>query len=142
MALSVTALEVVLDGALGLWLGSIAFFSFVGAPTTFRVLDDEYAGKVVNAIFPTYYLLGAAAGVVAFLAGVGIGQLDDYDLALGVVFLGAIVGAGLDLYARQILIPKMDAAGDRGFERYHRRSVILNAVTLGAVALAFVAAHL
>ncbi|MFC7080548.1 DUF4149 domain-containing protein [Halorussus caseinilyticus] len=67
-----TALTTVVDAALGIWLGSIVFFSFVGAPTTFDVLGDD-AGRVVNAIFPKYYSFGAALGVVAVAAALVVG---------------------------------------------------------------------
>lgn len=142
MAVLEPVVAVVLHGALGLWIGTITFFSFVGAPTTFRALNEEYAGKVVNATFPTYYVLGTGYAAVGFLAGIARGQLAGYDLALGIVFLGTIVGGGADLYARYVLIPKMEAAGDDAFDRYHGRSVALNVVTLAAAVVAFVAAHL
>jgi len=63
----VTVVDTLAVSALGVRLGSIVFFSFVAAPTTFDVLGDD-AGRVVNAIFPKYYVFGAGLGVVAFLA--------------------------------------------------------------------------
>ncbi|WP_328517179.1 DUF4149 domain-containing protein [Haladaptatus caseinilyticus] len=47
MTLLETGLLVVLDVSLGMWLGAMVFFSFIGAPTTFDVLDTD-AGPVVN----------------------------------------------------------------------------------------------
>ncbi|NHN58753.1 MULTISPECIES: DUF4149 domain-containing protein [Halorussus] len=134
-----TGAAVVLDAALGVWLGSIVFFSFVGAPTTFDVLGGE-AVRVVNAIFPKYYAFGEILGWLAlgtsFVVETG-GPLDGNALTLLV-----LVGVVLDLYARQVLIPKMDRAGDDAFAQYHRQSVALNGVTMLAVAAALVVSHL
>ena len=34
------------------WLGSIIFFSFIGAPGIFKTLEREKAGEVAGVIFP------------------------------------------------------------------------------------------
>src|SRR5437899_756535 len=52
---------------LGVWIGSISFFSFVVAPTVFKVLKPEDAAKLQRAMFPKYYLTGivcVAVGIV------------------------------------------------------------------------------
>jgi hypothetical protein len=137
MSLLETALTTIVDASLGVWLGSIVFFSFVAAPTTFDVLGDD-AGRVVNAIFPKYYSFGTALGFVAFAAAllVGVGPFE------GVLLGGlALVGVALNLYARQVLIPKMEEAGDDAFAQYHKQSVALNGVTMLAVAVGLVVSH-
>jgi hypothetical protein len=140
MSLLQTALSTVIDAALGVWLGSIVFFSFVGAPTTFDVLGDD-AGRVVNAIFPKYYVFGAGLGVVAFLAVLAAGLLTVFDAArIGLLALVA-AGIGMDAYARWVLIPKMDRAGDDAFAQYHKQSVALNGVTMLAIGIALVLSH-
>ena len=141
MSLIGTALSVVVDAALGVWLGSIVFFSFVAAPTTFDVLGDD-AGQVVNAIFPKYYDFGFGLGAVAFLAAVVAGTLTSFDAVLVALLALVVVGAALDGYARWVLIPKMERAGDDAFAQYHRQSVVLNGVTMLALAGAIVAANL
>lgn len=138
MGLLETVLTTILDASLGVWLGSIVFFSFVAAPTTFDVLGDD-AGRVVNAIFPKYYSFGTALGFVAFTAAllVGVGPFEGVLLAVL-----PLVGVALNLYARQVLIPKMEEAGDDGFAQYHKQSVALNGVTMLAVAGGLVVSHL
>lgn len=137
MSLLETALATVIDASLGVWLGSIVFFSFVGAPTTFDVLGDD-AGRVVNAIFPKYYSFGTALGFVAATAALVV-PLGPFD---GVLLAALpLVGVSLNLYARQVLIPKMERAGDDGFAKYHEQSVALNGVTMLAVAAALVVSH-
>ncbi|MFB6304863.1 MAG: DUF4149 domain-containing protein [Haloferacaceae archaeon] len=141
MAFLATLAAVVVDAALGLWLGSMVFFSFVGAPRVFAVLDEERAGRVVNDIFPRYYVFGVALGVVALVAGALIGVSRGFGLPAAVLLGGAGLGVALTAYARWVLVPAMDEAGDDAFERYHRRSVVLNGVTMLGVAAALVAAH-
>lgn len=140
MALHAAALAFVVDVALGAWLGIIAFFSFVGAPRAFAVFGDE-AGAYVNDVFPRYYRLGGGLGIVAFAAAVASGLLDGFDGATLVVTIAVAVAVILAAYSVGSLIPKMDAAGDEGFERYHRQSVVLNGVMLLAVAVALVGSH-
>lgn len=141
MALATTAASIVVDAALGVWLGSIVFFSFVAAPRVFAVLDRDRAGSVVNDVFPRYYAFGLALGAVALLAALARGVLDAFDPPLGVLLAAVAVGIASNAYARWVLIPKMESAGEDAFERYHARSVALNALTMVAVAVALVASH-
>jgi hypothetical protein len=139
MSLLGTGLLVVADAALGIWLGSIVFFSFIGAPTTFDVLGDD-AGQVVNAIFPKYYQFGLGLGFVAFGAAVVGNTLSTFDgIAVAALTLVGVVCTG---YARWVLIPKMEAAGDDAFAQYHKQSILLNGLTMLAVAGGIVASHL
>lgn len=136
-----TGLLVVADAALGIWLGSIVFFSFIGAPTTFDVLGDD-AGRVVNAIFPKYYAFGELLGFTAFGAAIvawNQGVLDStYAFSIAVLLLIALAAT---IYSRSVLIPKMEEAGDDGFAQYHKRSVLLNGVMMLAVAAGLVLSH-
>mgnify|MGYP002278008107 CR=1 FL=1 len=133
-------LSLVVDAALGAWLGVMAFFSFVGAPRAFAVFED--GGRYVNDVFPRYYRVGVGLGVLAFVGGLALGYGSGYDgaiLALLALVAVAVLLAGYSVWS---LIPKMEAAGEDGFERYHGRSVVLNGLTMLAVALALVASHL
>lgn len=139
MTLLVDSLTVVLVVALGVWLGAMAFFSFVAAPTTFRVLGDADAGRVVNEIFPVYYEVGVGLGglaVVAWAAAYALGAGGTYAVVVPALTL---VGVVLHAYARWVLVPKMEAAGDDAFATYHRQSVVLNGVTMLAVLCALAA---
>lgn len=134
--------SLVTDAALGVWLGTMTFFSFVAAPKTFDVLDRESAGSVVNAIFPTYYVVGVATGTLAVAATVVRGVAAGFEASVIVVVVATGFATLTAAYARWVLIPKMDAAGADAFEQYHRQSVILNGLAIGGVALSLVAAHL
>ena len=52
--------------ALIVWVGEVVFFSFVVAPAVFRTFPPPAveAGRVIGAIFPTYYRIGYACGAV------------------------------------------------------------------------------
>jgi hypothetical protein len=140
MSLLQTGLATVIDAALGVWLGSIVFFSFVAAPTTFDVLGDD-AGQVVNAIFPKYYVFGAGLGIAALLAVLVAGLVTAFDAARVAVLVLVAAGVGMDAYARWVLIPKIERAGDDAFAQYHKQSVALNGVTMLAIAVALVLSH-
>jgi len=144
MAVHAALLALVADAALGAWLGAMAFFSFVAAPRIFGVLGAADAGRVVNDIFPRYYEVGVALGTAAALAGLARGATTGHGIGVGTaaVAVPAAVAVATAAYARWVLIPKMDAAGDDAFQRYHRQSVLLNGVAMLAVAAALVASHL
>ena len=141
VTLATDVTRVLLDGALGAWLGMMAFFSFVGAPRAFAVFGDD-AGAYVNDVFPKYYTLGVALGATALLAAVGIGALGGFGTMILVAIACATVGIILAAYSRWRLIPKMDAAGEDAFETYHRQSVLLNGAMMLAVAGGLIVSHL
>lgn len=56
--------------ALGTWVGSIIYFSFVAAPGAFATLKDrDQAGALVGYSLSRLHLLGMVAGVVYIVAG-------------------------------------------------------------------------
>jgi hypothetical protein len=142
MGLFETGLLLVLDASLGMWLGSTILFSFIGAPTTFDVLDDD-AGEVVNAIFPKYYEFGEVLGFTAVFAAIIAGSENALDsvaaLTIGPLVLVALAAT---IYANARLVPKMGEPDDEGFAKYHKQSVLLNDVTMLAVASGLALSHL
>ena len=140
MSLLTSGLSLVVDAGLGAWLGVMAFFSFVGAPRAFAVFEDR-GGEYVNDVFPRYYRVGLALGNVVFLAGLVLGFVAGFGVPTLVVLAAAAVGVVLFGYSLGSLVPKMEAAGEAGFEQYHRQSVILNGLAMLAVAVALVASH-
>ena len=133
-----TVADTLVVGALGVWLGSIVFFSFVAAPALFSELDEDRAGDAVNVVFPRYYVFGVAmAAVVLAVWVVGPLAFDTAEPPLA-ADAGVFVGAAANLYARYVLVPKMEAAGSDAFAQYHKQSVALNLVTLAGVSVALV----
>ena len=66
--------------SIALWIGGMAFFSFMAAPSIFHVLAREEAGKVVADIFPKYYWQGIICGAIALadLSGTGDARALEY----------------------------------------------------------------
>lgn len=143
--------------ALGVWVGSVVFFSFVTAPALFGALPRDLAGRTVSAIFPRYYALGGACGALALLSGLLLGarqaawgRLLAAEMALLLLMTGIVVYAGRVVLPQagraRLALPSLEgtpAYGDAKarFNALHRRSVLLNGtvLVLGVVSIALVA---
>jgi fatty acid desaturase len=131
--------------AVSLWLGMMGFFAFVVAPAAFGTLERESAGRLVTAVFPRYYGMGVALGLLALAAliwrGGGGRGVDWVPLVLVALMMV------LTVYAMAVLAPQAEAAWaavraarSEGvptaealrFARLHRLSGILNLVVMGA----------
>jgi len=146
--------------ALGVWIGSVVFFSFVVAPSLFGALPRDAAGRAVSTIFPRYYAFGAVCGALALLSGLLLGVLQvarGRALAAELILLALMIG--IVAYAGRVVLPEASRARqalalapegaaehDRTQARFdclHRRSVLLNGTVLllglAALALAVVA---
>ncbi|MEM8691187.1 MAG: DUF4149 domain-containing protein [Pseudomonadota bacterium] len=113
--------------------GGMVFFSFGFAPVLFAQLPIEKVRPLLRGTFPYYYLVvitvSALSALVAWLASPLAGGL------LGGICLSTI-------YARQILMPKINAATDRGddlaFKRLHGASVVIQIIQIGLAGWAIV----
>ncbi|MFQ5994847.1 MAG: DUF4149 domain-containing protein [Acidiferrobacterales bacterium] len=131
-----TILILIILAGLVTWVGGIAFFSFIVAPVAFRVLEQKEAGRLVRAIFPRYYKLGVACGVLIavsslILLATRTGFASWLVAETGVTLLMTT----LALYSL-MLAKRINLARDAGeaqelvFKRLHRRSVLLNTCVL------------
>jgi hypothetical protein len=142
--------------SLGLWVGSIIFFSFVIAPTIFKVLKPEDAARLQRALFPKYYLVGTlCAGIGIVCVGLLLAEraFGKWPGVLSLLLL-AMMGA-TDFWLRQSIVPHMaeireqrtaaQAAGqeppaeiEAEWKGLHRLSVQINvAVLLAGLVLVF-----
>jgi hypothetical protein len=129
--------------ALGVWLGSIVFFSFAVAPLVFSALPRADAGRVVSAIFPTYYFIGYACGAALLLTALLLrastaSAMRSWNIVAAVTALTLAV----TLYAGLVVQPRAHAlraslaeAGQDSpvkaeFDNLHRRAVQLNGSAL------------
>ena len=108
-------------------LGAMIFFSFVVAPTTFKLLDEENSRKFIRGIFPFYYLLNLTLSFVASILFFLNQNLSiDFLLMVNVSILFAI--------SNFILMPMInkfrDNSEDKKFKISHFISVIINFVQL------------
>lgn len=120
--------------AVAAWLGTMAFFSFVAAPTLFRTAERAAAGQVVGALLPAYYGVGLALSGLACLAllvsartrGRRLRHLTGAALAAAMVALLA--------WSYGVTLPETRAARgaeDRTeFARSHRIAVQLNVAAM------------
>jgi uncharacterized membrane protein len=128
--------------ALGIWIGEIAFFSFVVAPATFGVLAPDRAGALVGAIFPRYYALGGVAAATALGCGVVLGRRAAAPGWWTAAALCVGLGLAATLWAGTVVHPRAQrlrlALQDAGtapatnpdFQRAHRTAVVLNGAAL------------
>ena len=107
-------------------IGLVLGIAVLAAPTVFAVLPAEAAGPYLRRLFPRYFALAAALGLVAGAVALAGGRAEAAVLlALDAACFAAALA----------LVPRLDAARDRGdsaFRRLHAGTVVFNA--LGALA--------
>ncbi|HLF86676.1 MAG TPA: DUF4149 domain-containing protein [Nitrospiria bacterium] len=129
--------------SLVVWIGGMIFFSFIGAPSIFKVLPRDKAGDLVGDIFPKYWMMGYVCSAIALLTILILSfQEQGYNLAK--ITILALM-SGLNLYSGMVVGAKarevkarIRSAGDTKeaetlkyeFNRVHRRSTILNSIIL------------
>src|SRR5262245_2200925 len=131
--------------SIALWVGGMAFFSFIAAPSIFKVLAREEAGKVVTEIFTKYYWQGIICGAIALVTSVALGVRERWNMLLIIrTIMIAVMLVGI-LYSMVILQPKIQAVKAQvtsfeslsptdplrlEFGRLHGRSFSVNAAVL------------
>jgi len=107
--------------------GAMIFFSFVVAPITFKLLDEENSRKFIRGIFPFYYLLNLILSLVACI-------LFFLNQNLSIDFLLMISISVLFAISNFTLMPMInkyrDNNEDKKFKISHFISVIINFVQL------------
>lgn len=129
--------------SLVVWVGSLVFFSLIGAPSIFKALPPEYAGKAVAAIFPKYFPLGYCSGIVAFVclifSGVKTGQWPFLKILVVLVMVGLTVSNSLTTFPKATSLKEEIQSSDsrtdvsllqHEFGRTHRWSMINNVTVL------------
>jgi hypothetical protein len=128
--------------ALGVWIGEVAFFSFVVAPSVFGVLPSSDAGRVVGAIFPRYYLLGGVLATLALACALVLGRQAPLARAWTVAAVAIAIGLASTVYAGTVVHPhaqRVRAAAEarneapasvEAFRRAHALAMILNSLAL------------
>jgi hypothetical protein len=133
---------------LGAGLGVQLFLAFQVAPLAFQLIDRGQAVRLMEGLFPGYYLFGVVTMGLALVLVLSLALgARRAPLRWGTVTLLAIVVAGT-LYAGHILLPQAYAARIRAqrapagdlapleFSHLHRRAV---AVNIALFAVGFVA---
>jgi hypothetical protein len=129
--------------AVGTWLGTVVSFSYVLLPTIHASLQGPPARRLLQRLFPHYYLIGIGCGLialatVAFAPAASLTLADRIGLALPVAF--AVL---CSLATRQFLLPNMSRidpeAEPERYERVHRYGAMLNTTVLAALILVIAA---
>ena len=108
-------------------LGIMVFFSFVVAPITFTVLDEENSRKFIRKIFPYYY---TANLLISFLVLIFFVIQRTFSLNFYLLLTVAILFA-LSNYILMPLINKYkDENQNKKFKYSHFISVVINFIQM------------
>ena len=108
-------------------LGIMLFFSFVVAPVTFTVLDEENSRKFIRKIFPYYYTVSL---LISFLVLIFFVIQRTFSLNFYLLLTVAILFA-LSNYILMPLINKYkDENQDKKFKYSHFISVVINFIQM------------
>ena len=108
-------------------LGIMLFFSFVVAPITFTVLDEESSRKFIRKIFPYYYNVNL---VIGFLVLIFFVIQKTFSLNFYLILTVTILFT-LSNYILMPLINKYkDENQDKKFKYSHFISVVINFIQM------------
>ncbi len=116
-------------------LGAMLFFSFVIAPTIFKVLDENYARKFIRKIFPLYYSFCLIILLITSLIYIYIFSVSyEFYILLFLVILFSI-----SLFILMPMINKFrDHKLEKKFKITHTMSVLINLIQMiGLVVILF-----
>lgn len=129
--------------AVGVWLGTVVSFSFVFLPTVHATLQGSESRRLLQRLFPRYYLVGISCGLIA-LACVSLTPPTP-SLPLGERLRLAIpvaIGLLCALATRQILLPrleKLNSTAEPAYGRLHQAATMLNTTALAMLVLVLAA---
>ncbi len=104
-------------------LGIMLFFSFVVAPVTFTVLNEENARKFIRKIFPYYYTINLAISTLVLICFV---ILKIFSLNFYLIFSVAILFAISNFLLMPLINKYRDEKQDKKFKQSHFISVVIN----------------
>tara|TARA_B100000989_G_scaffold96449_1_gene70212 strand:- start:73 stop:414 length:342 start_codon:yes stop_codon:yes gene_type:complete len=99
------------------------FFSFVVAPVTFTVLNEENARKFIRKIFPYYYTINLAISTLVLICFV---ILKIFSLNFYLIFSVAILFAISNFLLMPLINKYRDEKQDKKFKQSHFISVVIN----------------
>lgn len=125
------------------WLGGMAFFSFIAAPSIFQALPTETAGDVVGVIFPKYWLIGYICSLTTLFTLILLANFERTFPVIRILILvvmaattfytGLVVGSKAREIKSQIRVIEdgsEKAVLKTQFRTYHQRSIILNTIVM------------
>ena len=108
-------------------LGIMLFFSFVVAPVTFTVLNEENARKFIRKIFPYYYTVNLAISVLVLILFI---FLKIFSLDFYLILSVAVLFAASNFLLMPLINKYRDENQDKMFKKLHFISVVINFVQM------------
>jgi len=134
--MSQTVLRTSLWLAMGLWVGSWAFFAFVVSRIAFQVLPGDIAGDLAASLLAILHFGGAAAALVAAGAAIGLGRRG---LVVGLPVLLAVICLASEIFlAPEVAAVRPSTLGAESTIESQQRFSTLHGLSLGL----FMAVHL
>ena len=118
----------------GAWAATLWFFTFAVARNLFGLFPREQAGEVTTALFPAYFLVAIALGVIATAALWSLRDKPRAKIAMGLQVVALAALAAIPV----VIQPAMAGhpPGTPGFAKWHGISMALNLFSLIAVPVA------
>ena len=104
-------------------LGIMFFFSFVVAPVTFTILDEENARKFIRKIFPFYYNVNLT---ISFLVLVYFIILKNFSLNFYIILAVTLLFALSNFLLMPLINKYRDENKEKKFKNLHLISVVIN----------------
>lgn len=127
------------------WIGMLIFFTFFVAPSIFKVLPRELASDLVGDLFPKYWMIGYAAGVLSLLSLIAISLIEKAFPAARIslvalmtamtFYSGLIVGEkarAMSAEIRNIQDPVKKEEMRARFKRIHAESAAINMAVMAS----------
>ena len=108
-------------------LGIMLFFSFVVAPITFTVLNEESSRKFIRKIFPYYYNVNL---VISFLVLIFFVIQKTFSLNFYLILTVAILFALSNFILMPLINKYKDENQDKKFKYSHFISVVINFIQM------------
>ena len=108
-------------------LGIMLFFSFVVAPVTFTVLNEENARKFIRKIFPYYYTVNLAISISVLICFI---ILKIFSLDFYLILIVAVLFALSNFVLMPMINKFRDEKQDKKFKQSHFISVVINFVQM------------
>ncbi len=108
-------------------LGIMLFFSFVVAPSTFKLLNEKYARKFIRGIFPLYYLLNLGISLIVVIL---IAYLSDFSHKFYLMLSICILFFISNFFLMPMINKFKDEGKEKNFKVSHFVSVAINFVQM------------
>ena len=104
-------------------LGIMLFFSFVVAPVTFSVLDEENARKFIRKIFPFYYNVNLFISILVLVFFI---ILEAFSLNFYLMLFVSLLFAISNFVLMPLINKYRDERKEKKFKYSHFISVVIN----------------